>query len=382
MINERSVTPKQEKSKAVTVVQEDLSLAEYGTRQDVVALARRIKSLLPGGDKMNLEQAMSLAQYSMLTDSNPFRGEIYGYVGSRGEFVLVEGYKLLVRWAKRQCPYSERYEILEAELPDNAVVGYRCHILRDDAKATLFSLVEAGARFDVAFGIAATSAVGVVTKLDMTTKAGKKNQPPKGWTWDQVARKRALKNALNLSHGAPSPKEIAAESWMVNGVETKMSDWTNSANEGQARLNAETRETTEKFHALDRDEKQARRRELSSMLYGDDSDNDLAPESEPEPESAAEDDENEGAFASPHAAIAWGMKQGCFKHNKHATNAYNKLKEEEDVQNATEMAWLWRAEVAHRLTEQEDAKIAAQLDEELENGSPPHGKSKLFKEAN
>jgi hypothetical protein len=49
--------------------------------------------------------------------------------------------------------------------------------------------------------------------------------PPKGWTWQQVAKKRALKNTLNLSHGAPSPREIAAESWIIGGTKTTPADW-------------------------------------------------------------------------------------------------------------------------------------------------------------
>jgi len=253
----------------------DVSLEEWGTREDIAALSRRIQSMLPGGDRMKAAQAMALAQYAIALDANPFRGEIYGFV-SRGQFVLVDGYKVLVRWAKRQCPYSERYEPLdEDELPKDAI-GFRCWILRDDARATLRDLVQAGADFGEAYEITATSAVGIVTKADRTDRSGKPIDPPKGWTWQQVARKRALKNALNLSHGAPSPKEIARESWRVGETETIPEDWTDCApgmlpieRERLAKLNAQYREMQEERENDDRTPEEILA-EGRALLRGDD----------------------------------------------------------------------------------------------------------------
>lgn len=206
------------------MTEKDLSLTEYGKREDIAALARRLRSMLPGGNKMSTEQAMALAQYAISLDANPFRGEIYGFT-SKGRFVLVDGYKILVRWAKRQAPYSERYEPMDAEELNDGDIGFRCWILRQDARATLQEMVQAGADFQTAFEIAATSAVGVVTKADRTTRDGRQMEPPVGWTWEQVAKKRALKNALNLSHGAPSPREIARESWLIGDTATIEADW-------------------------------------------------------------------------------------------------------------------------------------------------------------
>ena len=217
----------------------DLALTEYGTRDNVQALGRRIKAMMPGGDRLTSQQAMAAAQYSILLDANIFRGEIYAYPDSKGQLVLVDGYKILVRWAKRQCNYSERYERL-TDLPDKDI-GYRCWILRYDAHELLNSLVAAGIDGQEAIQIASTSAVGVVRHADQwSSKYKRAINPPKGWTWDQVARKRALKNALNLSHGAPSPREISAESWMVGDTETIPSDWAECTPEmgqdGAARL--------------------------------------------------------------------------------------------------------------------------------------------------
>jgi len=58
-----------------------------------------------------------------------------------------------------------------------------------------------------------------------------------------------------------------------------------------------------------------------------------------------------GAFRSPSAAIDWAMDQGAFDNRQHAQNAYHKLKEEKQPTTASEMAELWRADVAQRLAE-------------------------------
>jgi len=249
-----------EQSQETAITTPDLDIEGWGSRDDIAALSRRIKSMMPGGDKMSTAQAMALAQYAITLDANPFRGEIYGFV-SRGRFVLVDGYKLLVRWAKRQYNYSEKYEELTGdELPAGAI-GYRCWILRDDQRQVLRDLVLVGAEFQEAFEVAATPAVGVVTKADRTNRQGQPVDPPKGWTWEQVARKRALKNALNLSHGAPSPREIARETWMVGDTETAPEDWQEASpdlpragRERLAALSARTRQEQEEWDDLTEEE--------------------------------------------------------------------------------------------------------------------------------
>jgi len=215
----------------------DLTLIEYGSRQDVLSLARRIQTMLPSGAKLSLEHAMAAAQYAILTDANIFRGEIYAWDDVRGDLVLDDGYKILVRWAKRQCPYSQRFDPMgPQELPAGAI-GVRCWILRDDARPLLRDLIQGGATWREAFEIAATPAVGIVTTADRLTREGKEKKLPTGWTWEQRAETRALKNALNRSHGAPSPREIARESWMVDDTQTIPADW-----EGSELLPIEARE--------------------------------------------------------------------------------------------------------------------------------------------
>lgn len=211
----------------------DLTVVDpWGEKSQMLELGERLRVMLPGGQALNPDQAMALAQYSKLADANPFRGEIYAAV-IRGKLVFVDGYKLLVRWARRQCNYTDFYvewdneRKVKEQLTANDI-GFTCYILRDDQKHIVKDFVSMGATFQEAYDRVAFSASGVVTKReDMTTNNNTYNQPPKGWTWADVAKKRALKNALNLSHGAPSPSEISKESWMVDNTETIDADWQN-----------------------------------------------------------------------------------------------------------------------------------------------------------
>ena len=248
----------------------DISLPEWRSREDIDLMGSRIKSLLPGGDKLSTAEARSLAQYSLAMGANPFRGEVYAYSDYQG-FHIVEGYKLLVRWAQRQCPYTEDYEPLELTGGD---IGFRCRILRDDRAMRLQDFINMGADWKEAYRLVSIYADGVVTKADMTAKSGKAMDPPKGWTWEQVARKRALKNALNLSHGAPSLKEIAQESWMVGDTETAAQDWEvasehpQKAQEPVAQLSANTRDWDLQFQSLSDEEKQALFEQNKAILRG------------------------------------------------------------------------------------------------------------------
>ena len=193
---------------------------EWGNREEIVALGNRLKAMMPGD--LSNDEALLLAQYAAATDANPFRGEIYAY-SYKGKMVLTEGYKLLVRWARRQCNFYERYEELDGDELPEAAIGYRCRILREDAVEDLVALTKAGV--ENAYEMISTEAVGVVTKADMTTRDGRPNQPPTGWTWQDVARKRALKNCINRAYGSPSPREIAEESWRLDQADARPEDW-------------------------------------------------------------------------------------------------------------------------------------------------------------
>lgn len=63
-------------------------------------------------------------------------------------------------------------------------------------------------------------------------------------------------------------------------------------------------------------------------------------------------------FASPEVAMAWGVAQGAFENEAHARNAYEKIKREQNPQNARHMAALWNADVQRRIGELNPKEIS------------------------
>lgn len=56
-------------------------------------------------------------------------------------------------------------------------------------------------------------------------------------------------------------------------------------------------------------------------------------------------------FPTPEAAMDWAIEQGAFESITHARNAYDKVKREQNPQNAKHMASLWVADVQRRVAE-------------------------------
>jgi recombinational DNA repair protein RecT len=289
--------------KALALVDEAKSIEAWGDKEQIRALGRRLKEVIPGWSKLKDEHAVSAAQYAAVTGANPARGEIYAYTDWKGNLQIVDGYKILIRWARRECNFYERYtaftkdDKVDAGLSE-VDIAYRCHILREDAMPLLKQLVDTGFPRDEAYEIAASSATGVVNhRGDMTSfKSGKKIPPPQGWSWDEVARKRALKNALNRAYGMPSMKEIAQETWTVDDTVTISEDWTDVSpdqpthvQEQEAKLSAESRESAERVEDLSDEERQDVIAKGRSVLHGDPEDADWS-ETAPAKPSNGEDE--------------------------------------------------------------------------------------------
>jgi hypothetical protein len=200
----------------------DKNLILADDKNTLIDLGQQVKALLPGSKNLTDNQAISVANYAALTKANPFRGEVYGYQDKRGELVIVDGYKLLVRWAKSISDYDEDYGDrlpVGTEGIKEGDIGYRITIMRHDKKKGIREYTGMGATFKEAFDLVANKAVGIVTANET------KYQPPKGWSWDEVARKRALKNVLNRAYPMPSIEDLARLNWEVNGQETLPEDW-------------------------------------------------------------------------------------------------------------------------------------------------------------
>lgn len=250
----------------------------------------RIKTLLPGGKDLTENQAHALGFVGRVSDANAWRGEIYGYQDRKGNFRIIEGYKLQIRWAKEQSEYDENYfaltdEEMEIEKLPNTSIAYRCRILRHDKRSGIRVYMDSGATFSEAIEEVSTSAIGVVDAKDM------KNPPPKGWSFAQVAKKRALKNTLNLAYAMPSLRQLAKKFLDVDGTQTEAEDWegveiykTGGEQRQAAKVNAWGREAKAKRDAMTSEELHAESQASINLMRGTVEDEETALGEEPDRE--------------------------------------------------------------------------------------------------
>lgn len=212
----------------------------YGSRREITHLANQVKTMIPGGDRLNTSEAMAVAWAAVQSDANLLRGDIYAYKDPRtGQLIIVDGYKLLVREAKRICDYQE-FDILltDEEKRINKLepedMAYWCYVLRNDHYQSYLQEMKTAKEFGLnyrearreALNFSATRALGVVRTFETWSK--KKNKPidpPKTMTWAEKAKQRGLKHALRRAYALPSPKEIAARTWDIDGTDTRAEDW-------------------------------------------------------------------------------------------------------------------------------------------------------------
>lgn len=182
------------------------ALDVYGSGEDIKALSQRIKFCLPGGNRLQDHEALSLAQLSVAYGLNPFNGEVW-YLPGKGTMVGIKG---LRKAARKQSHYFPTFTLLTQQekkdlaIPDNAI-AYRCLISRTDL------LLE------------------VAHAVDIISKAGMKNafevyayKPAEGIGYavpgestkmklDQSARKRSEAEALKVSFDLPFANELGGD---------------------------------------------------------------------------------------------------------------------------------------------------------------------------
>lgn len=280
-------TEKKEEAARSLTTQTDAAIVAWGDREAVIATGIRIKTMLPGGDKLSITHALAAGQYAVATGLNPFRGEFYAYTDKKGNLSIVDGYKALTRWADDECPFDVQYR--PQELGPGEAYNEKAIIMRHDRRAQLDYYLEKGADFQTAFDLVTFSAVGVVNESETKWPDGNPKDPPHGWTWQQVAQKRALKTALNMSHGMPTVAELARKSWEVAGVMTKPEDWEGTENlkeqeakERLASMQAVERERQLQWQEMTEEDKKEKVKANSVLLYGDDDDDPFADEIEGE----------------------------------------------------------------------------------------------------
>lgn len=197
--------------------------------EDLEAMAKRVKMLMPGGHKLSDEQALAAVQHALASGLNPITDAWY-WPGKDGQLAIGDKYTMMISWAKSKSEYTTKYQRLtlkekEEHGLDSKDIAVWVWLLRDDRAHLIKEYTEMGASFKDAYDLVATRAVGVVTVKDRLTKVGKPKDPPVGWTWPQRAEVRALKSVIRKAYGKPSPPELRALSWQVDGVDTVPGDW-------------------------------------------------------------------------------------------------------------------------------------------------------------
>lgn len=196
-------------TKSLIVKRDNGLTAEWGDREVVDGIKRRLQVMLPNGEKLSDGQLFAAAQYAQLTGLDPFAVGFYAM--PRGG--ITQHYAILVAWAQSKAPYSDRYMPLSAierqehGITSDDTIAFKCYIMRDDRANVLGTYIQAGMPFTDALDFLAAKGIGMVTKSDRTGRDGAID-PPRGWTWERVAKKRALRDALKQSHGAPTAAEL------------------------------------------------------------------------------------------------------------------------------------------------------------------------------
>jgi hypothetical protein len=88
----------------------------FGEGEDVRAISKRIKTMVKGGEKLQDNEALALAQVSLVTRLNPFIGEVW-YIPGKGPMVGIAGVRRLNNeQAQEKGGYSsEEYVAVDRE---------------------------------------------------------------------------------------------------------------------------------------------------------------------------------------------------------------------------------------------------------------------------
>lgn len=206
----------------------DLVTQMLGNMTDVEALAARLQATHRDCRGLTIEECIQVAQKMLAVGANIYCDELRVWRDEEdGELVVTEGYRLLIRWAKRQANYSEQFRDLDGIRTGD--IGVRCYLLRHDRETfdLMRMLLDSGMANTEVLDLVGTVGDGIVQEEEMVDGDGYPRRPQRstGWTWRNVAEKRALANALRRAYGAPTMLEMARESWMVGNTITQPADW-------------------------------------------------------------------------------------------------------------------------------------------------------------
>ena len=171
-----------------------------------------------------------------------------------------------------------------------------------------------------------------------------------GMTWRKKAQNRAYKDALRHTPGMPaSPEEVIAD------AAANLDELPPEA----ARLTIEQAQAWVEQHGVDGETGEVIDAPAPRIVV----------ERQHEPASGAGKQQQDppgfsvwADWSRPEHAIAWGMAQGVFDHQRHAENAYAKAKAASNPANAKEMWAAWYLDVQRRIAERDAADKPASND--------------------
>jgi cobalamin biosynthesis Mg chelatase CobN len=201
--------------------------------EKVKAMADRVRTLVQDGGRLSPQQALTIAQLSILTRTLPGR-DVHYFLDQNGNLKMSDDYKFLRAWAVRREQFvtgdqAATFEDVYTELDDTAKVSEGispndfavfCTLTtkreRDNFRREVKGWIDLGFAPDEAVAMArsvlgtiGTRAVGVVNANDgLTNSNGESKKVPKGWSLMQKARKLAFKNAVHAKWGQPSVDDL------------------------------------------------------------------------------------------------------------------------------------------------------------------------------
>lgn len=201
--------------------------------EKVKAMADRVRTLVQDGGRLSPQQALTIAQLSILTRTLPGR-DVHYFLDKSGNLKMSDDYKFLRAWAVRREQFvtgdqAATFEDAYTELDDTQKMSEGiahndfavfCTLTtkreRDNFRREVKGWIDLGFTPDEAvkmarsiLGTIGTRAVGVVNANDgLTNSSGETNRVPKGWSLMQKARKLAFKNAVHAKWGQPSVDDL------------------------------------------------------------------------------------------------------------------------------------------------------------------------------